>query len=494
MLLIPLHKRLDRDTVPWVTLALVLANVFVFVFLQGGDTVRLERATAVYRAAALADREGPTIVRELESRGESAVARLASELPEPFRSRWLVDVLAWYPAIDGQLSEAARQAAVSKPGDLWAAQRAAFEREMATLFTPRHVHRYDDPWSLGLLTAVFLHADPGHLIGNMVFLVLLGLMTEGALGRLGFLLAYLAAGVGGSAFAALLNAGSDGAALGASGAIAGLMGVLAVVWGLRRVRVFWWFFVAFGYRAVPAIALLPVWLGWELWNHYANPGLGIGFDAHAGGIMSGALLAAGVRLAGRERRDFLDREIEIDRRAGRVDELRGAIGRLDFASAEALAEELAATRPDDLDTLELIVHAQQARFGGARWAEALGALLAHPARPGNDEVERQRRVILDAQERGAALSPPLRAAIGVCLDRWIAIGALEASLDLVDRLRRDRPLDAALAQPAFRLALRFRDRGQPAMAERVEDLLLADQPGSPEAAKVRSRRALGGGA
>lgn len=145
MLIIPLHKRLDRDTVPWVTLALVLANVLVFVFLQGGDTVRLERATAVYRAAALADREGPTIVRELESRGESTVARLASELPEPFRSRWLVDVLAWYPAIDAQLSEAARQAAVSKPGDLWAAQRAAFEREMATLFTPRHVHRYDDP-------------------------------------------------------------------------------------------------------------------------------------------------------------------------------------------------------------------------------------------------------------------------------------------------------------------------------------------------------------
>ena len=44
MLIIPLHRAPTRANFPWVTLALILANVFVFAFLQTGDARVEQRA------------------------------------------------------------------------------------------------------------------------------------------------------------------------------------------------------------------------------------------------------------------------------------------------------------------------------------------------------------------------------------------------------------------------------------------------------------------
>lgn len=489
MLIIPLHKTLDRHTWPWMTVALVLVNLAVFVFLQGGDGARLERAAQTYRSAGLAEREAPAIAQALAASGQQDQADWLGDLPEPQRSRMLVEVLAMTPPIERELSAIAARAAADDPGALWPRQRAAVERELASLVTPRYLHRYDAPWGIGFYTSIFLHADIGHLLGNMVFLMLLGLMTEGALGRRTFLLVYLLAGLGGNALAGLLHAGSSGGALGASGAIAGLMGVLAVIWGMRQVRVFWWFFIAFGYRTVPAIFLLPCWLGWELWNYVMNPELGIGFDAHAGGMMTGALLAAAVRIAGRERRGFLDAEVLTGRRAELVVGLRRAIGQLDFASAEALADELTAIDDPDRESLELILRAQQAREGSARWQAAVRALLALPANSPAD-AHSQSRAIARWLELAPAPDSADQRLIDAVLTRSIAVGALDLASQLLDRLRCGQALSAARAPLAFRLLLRWRDVGNLEAALALEEALLNDLPQSVEAAKIRRQRAL----
>ena len=44
--------------------------------------------------------------------------------------------------------------------------------------------------------AMFLHGGVGHVIGNMIFLALLGLLVEGALGHSLFLAVYLLGGLG----------------------------------------------------------------------------------------------------------------------------------------------------------------------------------------------------------------------------------------------------------------------------------------------------------
>ena len=78
------------------------------------------------------------------------------------------------------------------------------------------------------LTYSFLHAGPGHLLGNMAALAWLGPGVARALGGLGFALAWVAcAAAGGAAFALL--APTPQPMVGASGAVFGLLGLEAAL-------------------------------------------------------------------------------------------------------------------------------------------------------------------------------------------------------------------------------------------------------------------------
>ena len=50
------------------------------------------------------------------------------------------------------------------------------------------------PWGLGWITAMFMHAGWGHILGNMLFLAIFGKNVEDAFGRLGYLFLYFCGG------------------------------------------------------------------------------------------------------------------------------------------------------------------------------------------------------------------------------------------------------------------------------------------------------------
>ncbi|MDF7813697.1 rhomboid family intramembrane serine protease [Hymenobacter sp. YC55] len=79
------------------------------------------------------------------------------------------------------------------------------------------------PWRL--LTSVFLHGGPAHLLLNLSALLLLGLLAEAKVGRGAWLLVYLLSGIGGSLTSWWWHAGGINS-VGASGAIFGLYGLL----------------------------------------------------------------------------------------------------------------------------------------------------------------------------------------------------------------------------------------------------------------------------
>ena len=56
---------------------------------------------------------------------------------------------------------------------------------------------------------------------------------------------------------------SDQPLIGASGSISGAMAMVAVLYGTRKVPVFYWLFVYFNTARIPALLLLPVWLAIE---------------------------------------------------------------------------------------------------------------------------------------------------------------------------------------------------------------------------------------
>jgi rhomboid protease GluP len=75
-----------------------------------------------------------------------------------------------------------------------------------------------------LITSMFLHGGLGHMISNIVGLVLAGIFVEPLLGRKNYLVVYLIAGITGSIISIAWH--EQSASVGASGAILGLYGAL----------------------------------------------------------------------------------------------------------------------------------------------------------------------------------------------------------------------------------------------------------------------------
>lgn len=105
------------------------------------------------------------------------------------------------------------------------------------------------------LTSMFLHGGLFHLLSNMWVLWIFGNNIEEAYGRVGYLLLYLAAGVAATAGFVLLRPDSTVPLVGASGAIAGVLGAYLVLYSRHRVMAL----VGYWVVPLPAWIFLGIW-------------------------------------------------------------------------------------------------------------------------------------------------------------------------------------------------------------------------------------------
>jgi membrane associated rhomboid family serine protease len=124
-----------------------------------------------------------------------------------------------------------------------------------------------------LLTSMFLHFGPIHLLLNMYCLFLVGPALERALGRLRFATLYLLSGLAGSALSYALGPENELAA-GASGAVFGLFAGFYV---LER-------------RRGSDVSQISVTIGLNLFLSFAIAG--IDWRGHVGGLVGGGLVTA----------------------------------------------------------------------------------------------------------------------------------------------------------------------------------------------------------
>src|SRR5215468_1381986 len=89
--------------------------------------------------------------------------------------------------------------------------------------------------ALSVLFSMFLHAGWLHLLGNMLFLVVFGNNIEDRIGKVPYLLFYLACGYAAAYGFAAANPHSTEPLIGASGAIAGILGAYIVLYPRARV-------------------------------------------------------------------------------------------------------------------------------------------------------------------------------------------------------------------------------------------------------------------
>ena len=133
------------------------------------------------------------------------------------------------------------------------------------------------------VTSGFIHADPGHLLMNMITLFFFGPILEIELGTQTFLLIYFASLLAGSGWAIMENFRNPNyRALGASGAISGVTVAYAMIHPFSMMLVF--------FIPMPAIIFAVVYI---LFSAFASSGKlkdNIGHGAHLGGALMGLVL------------------------------------------------------------------------------------------------------------------------------------------------------------------------------------------------------------
>ena len=358
------HERMTARRWPVVTTLLVLACLFVQVFLSMRDSAgsRREddaRAQAVeYFAQHPYLEVKPGVIPELdeETVKMAHVAASAADAPDD-------DVrVAEQAELDARLAAATR-AGTDDPYHRFG-------------YVPAH------PSVLALFTSQFIHAGWLHLAGNMWFLVFCGMTLEDRWGRVVFPLFYLASGAVAALAHGLVYPHDTAPLIGASGAIAGCMGAFAVAFARTRVR----FALLITFRprtfTAPAYAVLPVWAAFEaLWG-WILPGDGTAHLAHVGGFGFGVVAALVLHWTGVDRR--LDDSVERAAVLGgdpRIDEARLLVKGGDAKVALAMLEGLAQEKPESVHVQEAIAEAARALGDDAREQKARQRALRLRAAP-----------------------------------------------------------------------------------------------------------------
>ena len=159
------------------------------------------------------------------------------------------------------------------------------------LFVFEHGYKPAAPQITDLLFSLFLHGGFLHLFGNMLFLWIYGDNVEYRLGRVAYLLWYLATGVAATLFFALFAPSSSVPLVGASGAISGVLGFYFLWFPRNTVRMFVFLFPFFmNVVAVRARIVLGIYLVLDNVLPFllaGSSGGGVAHGAHIGGFVAG---------------------------------------------------------------------------------------------------------------------------------------------------------------------------------------------------------------
>jgi rhomboid family protein len=251
--LIPLRDSNPTRRFAWVTLAIIAANVAIFLLWQptlGGKTE--ERSFFFFYCHAEVPWE-VTHQESLAAGGAAARAAIEADLGSDFGP------------------------------NVGAALQRALERRCP-----------DKSWWQSVFVSMFLHGGWLHIGGNMLFLWIFGNNIEDRLGRVAFVVFYLLGGLAAAALQLAFGPGSTVPNLGASGAIAAILGAYLVMFPRARVvTLVFFFFIT--WVELPAVIVLGVWFVLQLFSGFggltSGVSSGVAYWAHVGGFAFGMAAA-----------------------------------------------------------------------------------------------------------------------------------------------------------------------------------------------------------
>ncbi len=151
---------------------------------------------------------------------------------------------------------------------------------------------------LRLFSALFLHADWIHLLGNLVFLLIFGLPAERIMGGRRFLVLFLLGGAVANLAAVLAIDAPDRVIIGASGAVSAVIGAYLALFPGARLGVVLPLGLFLEFVRVPASLLIGLWALLQVVFAYSGPAFGaVAWPAHIAGFLFGVVFALFTRAA-----------------------------------------------------------------------------------------------------------------------------------------------------------------------------------------------------
>ena len=235
--MIPLKDNIPTDRFPFVTVALILANVIVYL---------------------LAIRHGGSFISGPDTPEVVKYGAIPFELTHPNVHCTVVQTAA---------------------GEGIGCGRGAVPGQIPTWQT--------------VFTAMFMHASFLHIAGNMLFLWIFGNNVEDSMGPVKYVAFYILGGIAALALQVAIGPDSAVPTLGASGAIAAVLGGYILLYPRARVLTLFFVILFFTVIELPALLVLGLWFVQQAVFgavNLTNPtggGGGVAYFAHVGGFVFG---------------------------------------------------------------------------------------------------------------------------------------------------------------------------------------------------------------
>jgi membrane associated rhomboid family serine protease len=351
MFIIPLTGKISVRNPPIVTIAIVLINCLVWFGLQADDMDKQYEISEFYFTSGMANIEISYYIAYREGRLQEPVEVVADD---QFDQETLGQI---YLAMQGDklFQQKLKSEEIITRSDPvfteWKGLTTEYKLMSSQLTSRRYGFIPDQKSLLTSFTYMFMHGSTGHLLGNMIFLWIVGCMLEMGLGRLQYAVLYIVGGLFAVWFFWLIYMNSTIPLVGASGSIAGLMGAFAVLFGKKRVKIFYSLGFYFNYLKIPAIILLPIWIGNELYQLFGSGATHVAYAAHIGGLIGGAVFGVVCLKFSLGFNQDVIVDTPVDEIAPQIEKALKHIAELDLEAGRQILENVLAREPENIDAL-----------------------------------------------------------------------------------------------------------------------------------------------
>lgn len=147
-----------------------------------------------------------------------------------------------------------------------------------------------DPALVRLFTALFIHVEWTHLLGNLLFLAIFGLPAERSMGSFRFLALFVLGGMVSNLIGALSLAGVLRPIIGCSGAVSAVLGTYMALFPRARLGLVLPLGLYFEFVRAPAYLLIGIWVLLQFLFSYAGPSYGaVVWWTHIAGFLFGVV-------------------------------------------------------------------------------------------------------------------------------------------------------------------------------------------------------------